>query len=320
VTLTKTQAHVALELLNRPGLVSRVECFLILFLNAWELLLKADVVERDGWDAVFEPPPKKKSAKPRRSRRFEALVAELPSRTNEERALQAQLSDLYELRNQAAHLLLCTPSREMLHLFAGSVRALSLRYSSFAGTQLFAASDVAGYLVLVGITELSHSTQVPQTGSDFDHRIVANIAEFGETYAIPLRVKLYGVDDDLAASAKLAAGQVLTSSTSAVRDTYRYKRDDVARRVTTALKERGRTVDVREHHVDLVRRKEEWGTKAENPFVTQFPAAKLYSEAACDRIVELLEKRADYLEVAQRQEQRRQAKKRAKKKATKGKK
>lgn len=311
-SISRAQAHVALELLNRVGLSSRVECFLVLFLNAWELLLKAEIVEREGWDAVFE---KTKAGKSPRSVRFDKIVTGLPSSTAREKALQAQLNDLHELRNQAAHLLLCSPSREMLHLFAGSFRSLSERFTAFTGSPLCQSRDVAGYLILVGVVDLSREVVQVPVESPMNERIVNHIAEFGEDYAIPLRVSLRAVDDDLADSAELGVGQVLTSSTKAVRERYRFKRDQVASRVTHALRDAGRSLEVREHHVDLVRRREEWGTTSENPFATKFPAATLYSQAACDRMVELLKERPDYLEVAQRQEQQRQARRNRKSKS-----
>ena len=305
--LAKTQALLAVETLNRSSLDSRVESFLLLFLNAWELLLKAEVVENDDWKAVFQPT---KPGKTPRSLRFETLVSQLSGATDAEAALKAQLSDLYKLRNQAAHLLLCSPSREMLHLFAGAVRSFSVRFHAVAGSRPFLSTDVAGYLVLVGITDFSREIQAVPATSEINQRISNNIAQFGDHYAIPLRVRIHAVDDGLAATASLAPGHVLTTSTKAVRDTFRFKRDEVARRVVCALQDRGHDVDVRPHHVDLVRSKEQWGTTAENELVTEFPAAKLYSQAACDRIVKLLEAQPDYLEVAQRQKNKQAAKKR----------
>ncbi len=306
----RPQARAAVELLNRPGFASRAEAFLLLFTNAWELLLKAELVEREGWDAVFKPSA---AGKKKRSHQFESLVKGLPSGSDEEAALQAQLTDLYDLRNEAAHLVLSGTSREMLHLFAGSLRSLSQRFESFTGSRLFEVDDMAGFLVLVGLGAGAVSFQALNQQDAFDERIAANIQKFGELYAVPLRVSVRAVDEDVASSVEIGEGQVLMPSPQAVRERFRFKRDEVARRVTEALRNRGQDLRVREHKVDLVRRKESWGTTSENAFVTQFPAAKLYSQEAVERIVELIEERPGYLEIAARQERMRQAKKRKKK-------
>ena len=174
--ISHAQAHVALELLNRPGLESRVECFLLLLLNAWELLLKAEVVERNGWEAVFLPA---KPGKRRRSLSFDTLVMNLPSATNAEMGLQAQLRRLHDLRNEAAHLLVSRPSRNMLYLFAGSLRTLSKRFETVTGTRLFAAADVAGYLVLVGLADTAGAAAADAVAAQLDETIAVEHSQGG---------------------------------------------------------------------------------------------------------------------------------------------
>lgn len=310
IDVCRSQAHLAVELLNRPSFESRAESFLLLFLNAWELLLKAEVIEATGWESVFEMPPKT-GRKTRRSLRFEKLIAGLPEDSPERAALREQLMDLYELRNQAAHLLLCNPSREMLHLFAGSLRSLSTRYRDLTGQRLFAATDIMGYLVLVGISELSTGVQMETSGTELDQRIAANIVKFGDAYAIPLRVRLYATDEDEGAEARVEGSQVLSSSTKAVRERFRFKRDEVAELVNQELDRAGVPIRVAPHQVDLVRRHEQWGCTTENEYVTQFEPAKLYSAAAVDEIARLVASDHDYLDAAKRIEKRRRNKKKA---------
>ncbi len=43
----------ALELYNRPSLVNKLDGFVMLFCTAWEQLLKAILIERDGEDSIF---------------------------------------------------------------------------------------------------------------------------------------------------------------------------------------------------------------------------------------------------------------------------
>ncbi|HDT2306030.1 TPA: DUF3644 domain-containing protein [Citrobacter braakii] len=44
----------SLEVYNRPTLDNRVEAFCILSVNAWELLLKAEILKYSGMDSVFK--------------------------------------------------------------------------------------------------------------------------------------------------------------------------------------------------------------------------------------------------------------------------
>lgn len=300
--LARTQAHTAVELLNRPSLQSRVECFLLLILNSWELLLKSEVVEKSGWDAVFRVG---KTKGKRHSLSFKELIDTLPSKEAKDQALRAQLTDLNELRNEAAHLLLRRPSRQMLHLFAGTVRSLSLRFCALTGSSLFPSDDLAGYLVLLGATLQPAHLEAVDLESEVDEQISANVERFGSMYAVPLSVRLRAVDDELASQVAVGPGDVLTLSTEAVRNTFRFKRDEVALRVGRMLRDRGRVIEVKPYHVDLLRKNENWNPNKENPFVTQFPAAKLYSEDACTKAAELIDARPDYFEVIKRKEKRR---------------
>lgn len=50
----------ALELYNRPSIENRMDAFVMCFCTAWEQLLKAMLIEKDGEDSIFKKGNKKR--------------------------------------------------------------------------------------------------------------------------------------------------------------------------------------------------------------------------------------------------------------------
>ncbi|ANB24594.1 hypothetical protein A6F57_04840 [Alteromonas stellipolaris] len=101
---------VALEVYNRPSLENRVEAFAIMMTNAWELLLKAQILKAKGFDALFEESGKSISI-------GEAIDFKYPLKS----ADKDNLNQLVSLRNDAVHLLLPEIQPQLSRLFQTSV-------------------------------------------------------------------------------------------------------------------------------------------------------------------------------------------------------
>ncbi|MEG3346763.1 DUF3644 domain-containing protein [Pseudoalteromonas sp. P80D2] len=101
---------VALEVYNRPSLENRVEAFAIMMTNAWELLLKAQILKAQGFDSLFEENGRSIPV-------GQAIDFRYPSKS----ADKDNLNQLVSLRNDAVHLLLPEIQPQLSRLFQTSV-------------------------------------------------------------------------------------------------------------------------------------------------------------------------------------------------------
>jgi hypothetical protein len=127
----------ALEVYNRPSLKNRVEAFAIMMVNAWELLLKAEVLKVDGYDKIFYDGEKSISISDAVKRR---LQQKDPVRIN--------LETLIDLRDQAVHLLIPELQPQLSRLFQATVLNYQTRYRNEMGNAPLAGQSV-GMLSLV---------------------------------------------------------------------------------------------------------------------------------------------------------------------------
>jgi hypothetical protein len=89
----------ALETINRPTVKYRAEAFCFLFCNAWELLMKAKLLD-DG-NKIFY---KKKYKKPRKSLSLDDCLNRIF--TSEDDPVKLNIRNISELRNNAIHLVI----------------------------------------------------------------------------------------------------------------------------------------------------------------------------------------------------------------------
>ncbi|MCU6665415.1 DUF3644 domain-containing protein [Silvania hatchlandensis] len=127
----------SLEVYNRPSLGNRVEAFCILSVNAWELLLKAEMIKSVGIDSVF-----KKNG-------YSICISEaINRRLQQNDPVKKNLDTLIELRDGAIHLLLPELQPELSRLFQANVLNYQQRYLNETGASPLAGQSV-GMLSLV---------------------------------------------------------------------------------------------------------------------------------------------------------------------------
>ena len=96
----------AIELYNKPTIRYRLEGFSFFICNAWELMLKAYLVKRDGEQAIYFPD------KPNRTISLENCIQKVF--TNEKAPLRLNLNKIVELRNTSTHFI--TEEYEMVYI------------------------------------------------------------------------------------------------------------------------------------------------------------------------------------------------------------
>lgn len=127
----------ALEVYNRPSLKNRVEAFAIMMVNAWELLLKAEILKVDGYDKIFFD-----------GERSISISDSLKRRLQQKDPVRINLETLIELRDQAVHLLIPELQPQLSRLFQATVLNYQTRYRNEMGNAPLAGQSV-GMLSLV---------------------------------------------------------------------------------------------------------------------------------------------------------------------------
>lgn len=127
----------ALEVYNRPSLKNRVEAFTIMMVNAWELLLKAELLISNGYSAIFY-----------NENRSISLNDALKKRLQENDPVRKNIEKLIELRDQAIHLLIPELQPQLSRLFQATVINYQARYRNEMGNAPLSGQNV-GMLSLV---------------------------------------------------------------------------------------------------------------------------------------------------------------------------
>lgn len=96
----------AIELYNKPTIKYRVEGFSLFICNAWELMLKAYLIKREGMDSIYF------KDNPDRTISLEGCLRKVF--TNEKTPLRRNLEKIIELRNTSTHFI--TEEYEMVYI------------------------------------------------------------------------------------------------------------------------------------------------------------------------------------------------------------
>ncbi|EKS7427999.1 TPA: DUF3644 domain-containing protein [Enterobacter cancerogenus] len=127
----------SLEIYNRPSLDNRIEAFCILSVNAWELLLKAELIKSSGLATVFY------------KNGYSICISDAINKCLQQNdPVKKNLDVLIELRDGAIHLLLPELQPELSRLFQANVLNFQQRYLNETGMSPLAGQSV-GMLSLV---------------------------------------------------------------------------------------------------------------------------------------------------------------------------
>ncbi len=96
----------AIEIYNKPTIRYRVEGFALFICNAWELMLKAHLIRRDGLGSIYF------KDNPTRTISLEGCLRKIY--TNEKTPLRRNLEKIIELRNTSTHFI--TEEYEMVYI------------------------------------------------------------------------------------------------------------------------------------------------------------------------------------------------------------
>lgn len=127
----------ALEVYNRPSMKNRVEAFAIMMVNAWELLLKAEILKAEGYEKIFND-----------GDRSISISDAVKRRLQEKDPVRINLETIIDLRDHATHLLIPELQPQLSRLFQATVLNYQTRYRHEMGNAPLAGQSV-GMLSLV---------------------------------------------------------------------------------------------------------------------------------------------------------------------------
>lgn len=293
----------ALELYNRPSLKNRIDGFALLFCAAWEQLLKAEIVEESGEDAIF------RKKKPQRPRETLSLRQAMDERLAAGSAIKKNLEYITGLRDKAAHLLMPEVRSTLGYLFQAGILNYATRFAEFAGDTF--VDDTTGLVSLVGDDNPPPTAVLMRTYGDITGNEIGELLQqvrddiaraADQKFAISVQHRLVltkKVDDadiHLTTAGTGHAEGLLVEREVATEKKYPYR----AGTLCPAVRERtGRTFN--NYDLNALCHREGW-TKSDNEFhrllTITGSGTHLYSEAALEWIVAKISDDESYLPAA----------------------
>lgn len=300
----------ALELYNRPSLDNRLDAFALLFCAAWEQLLKARLIERDGEESIF------KQTHPNRPQETISLLAALERLFTSHDLTRRNLERIKYLRDQATHLTMPEVQGAASRLFQSGVLNYAREFRAFA-RQPFVPGSPVGLLTLVVETK---SPQVVHLKGIYGAKVGAEVLQLVRTleeeitstndpaFAVPLDYSLVfsktstQADMSLAIATGAARTAVVVEKPRDVEKTHPLTSQDVEREVLRKLTDRvGKTKlasylpsrkdgepAFNSYDLQAVIHKEGWkrSNNREHHLLTKRPELHRYSHHMVDTLVE----------------------------------
>ena len=158
----------ALELYNRPSLENRLDSFVLCFCTAWEQLLKAILIERDGEKKIFQSKPGSDGIRKTISLR-DCLNRNFESNSR----VRKNIERISYYRDQAVHLLMPELQGSISRIFQSGVMNYSKMFNDFS-QQAFLPSSHAGMLSLIGeISSPSNATIIARYGDRVGDELIS---------------------------------------------------------------------------------------------------------------------------------------------------
>lgn len=250
----------ALELYNRPSLDNRLDSFVLCFCTAWEQLLKAILIERDGEKTIFQSKPK-----PNGIRETIPLRECLARYFNPQSAIKKNIERITYYRDQAVHLLMPEVQGIICRIFQSGVMNYGKAFHDFS-EQPFLPSSHAGMLSMVGdLRSPSNATIFAKYGNNVGKELITLIesltTEAKEAndieFAIPLNVKLvFAMNDDQGNTVTLSkaeagmeglANAIVVEKPVDRSKTHPFRMTDAVKEINRRLRERYNDDVLRDH-------------------------------------------------------------------------
>jgi hypothetical protein len=191
---------VAVELYNKPTIRYRVEGFAFFICNAWELMLKAELIKRDGEQSVYF------KDSPERTIPLSTCIARVF--TNKKDPLRINLEKIVELRNTSTHFV--TEEYELVYVLL--FQSCLFNYVDKMDTlhsvdvlevvpQNFLTLPINYMMLDANEVSAKYPKEIAQKILDTDKELSDLTTSLNDKFAIPIRHDLYLTRDKDKASA-----------------------------------------------------------------------------------------------------------------------
>jgi len=200
----------ALEIYNKPTVLYRLESFCIFFTNAWELILKAYLIEQyKSAKVVFL---RKKPGEERKTISIDDCLGRIFSNVDD--PIRKNIEDISELRNKATHLII----PELEALYVGLFQRGVINYVEHLSKWFSRSLEITPRLLTIAFSfnpenvELisirkKYGAEVSVFYDIIRQRIAQNVVNYGGQYSIPLYFKLALIKNPKKADIILSSGQ-----------------------------------------------------------------------------------------------------------------
>jgi len=292
----------AIETINRPSVKYRMESFCFLFCNAWELLMKAKLLN-DGSKIFY----KKKRKQPRRSLSLDDCLNRIF--TSESDPVKLNIKTVQELRKNAIHLVIPFIPVDIMGLFQAGVLNYPKALQDWFGVSLSNRIPLGMMSLVYDFDPAQHSLDhakmkrrlPPETVrwlTEFQQGIrnqAASLGRVGNQFYIPITLQLAMTKKPDKADIVLSSGiegkeALIVEVPKSPDKTHPYRQKEVVELVNQKL---GRTLTINSFDILCIKKAYNIVSKPEFHYKSKF-ATPQYSPQFVDWIVKQATKNPDF--------------------------
>lgn len=189
----------ALELYNRPSLDNRLDSFILCFCVAWEQLLKAILIEKNGESYIF-----KSRNRNNKIRETISLRKCLEKVYQKDDLVRKNLEVIKYYRDQAVHLLMPEIQGQISRFFQSGIMNYIREFENFSKQRLISSSH-SGLLSLIGdlkdpdsaILESRYGIEIGKEVSYIINELTIESSKHNDIrFAVPINVRLVFAKSD----------------------------------------------------------------------------------------------------------------------------
>lgn len=288
----------AIELYNRPSLDNRLDSFVLCFCVAWEQLLKAILIEKNGENSIF-----KNKYKKNKFRETISLRVCLDRLYQKDDLVRKNIELITRYRDQAVHLLMPEIQGQISRFFQSGIMNYIREFEHFS-MHKFLSSSHAGLLSLVGDLKdpdnaILRNRYGNQIGKEISHIISELTIESSKyddvSFAIPINVRLVFAKNNEEGDIILSqADDGMEGLRNAIvvekpvdrEKTHPYRQKTAICEINKRLNETGQT-HINSHDFQAIVHKLKWkNANNRQHYMSKNPEYHYYSEYAVNEIVE----------------------------------
>lgn len=292
----------SIEIFNKPTISYRLEGFCFFYINAWELLLKAKIIESTKKDESIYYDRKDKT----RSISLTDCLRKVF--TNEKDAIRKNIEEIDKLRNAATHLII----QELESVYVGLFQAGVINYSSklkewfnrsitdiVSPAMLSLVYDIKTFDPVV--IERRYGKDILDFALKTRNDIATETSSYGNDYSIPVEYRLVltksnSKDSDIELTHS-DSGNVQAVILEVPKDLERTHPYRTAQAVEAIKNKLGDKINFTRHDFLCVLQKEKIKEKAQPKYYHKInnPETHYYSESLIDFVVDRVLKDTSYL-------------------------